>query len=273
MEPGAKYPVDISRFEVCINPVAGRYPKLRLTNNGRNYIVKFAAYRQNGLEIPYHISEYAASRVINSLGYGAHEVWLAVFRGRPGCLVKLFDEPLFTFGGLGTSTLSGENLPYDLDLLEGIYDDGKFTDVFTSYMWDTFLLDSFILNLDRHPNNWGFHKLGGLYEPAPLFDNSSSLYSLYAFDLGKITQLERHIEKFSFSKISYKGERMSFRQVLLEEKSRIFQSRLELFIKRLASLDLGFLSIIKNTWPVNAPYTEFIQNLLGEQVKWFETEL
>ena len=147
MDSAALYPIDASDFEVCKYPIAGRYPKLGLKNGDKLYIIKFAAHKQNGLEIPYHISEYAASKIIKSLGYDVHDVWLAEFRGRPGCLLELFSEPLFTFGGLGTSTLSGENLPYDLDLLHSIFNEGKFACDFSGYLWDTFLLDAFILNL------------------------------------------------------------------------------------------------------------------------------
>ena len=62
-------PHDVSGWELNPVPVAGRYPKIELLNDNKRYIVKFAAYKQNGLEIPYHVSEYIACRVIKSLGY------------------------------------------------------------------------------------------------------------------------------------------------------------------------------------------------------------
>ena len=256
------HPTNTDDFEICINPIAGRYPKLGLKKNGERYIIKFAAYKQNGIEVPYHVSEYAASKIMESLGYGVHEVRLATFRNRPGCLIKLFNKPLFTFGGLGTSTLSGENLPYDLDLLHSIHDDGKFEGALNDYLWDTFLLDAFVLNLDRHPNNWGFFKQNGTYSPAPLFDNGSSLYSLYAFELKKINNLDEHIKKFSTSRLGYKGDRLSFREVLKRESSAVFHARLELYIKRLQMLDLGFCFYVEDTWPAYSPYSSSFVTLL-----------
>ena len=131
-------PVDVGDWELSKRPIAGRYPKRELTRNGKSYIIKFADYKQNKREVPYHISEYISSRLIKSLGYAVQEVAMATYRGNIGCLIKVYDEPLITFEGLGTSTLSGKNLLYDLDLLGSLFDEGKYAEDFEAYLWDTF---------------------------------------------------------------------------------------------------------------------------------------
>ena len=267
-------PCDVSGWELNLRPLTGRYPKLELADSGQKYILKFAALqKQSGLEVPYQVSEYIASRVIKSLGYDVHEVALAEYRGRHGCLIKVFEEPLVTFDGLGTSTMSDENLPYDLDILHSLFSEGKYAGDFDGYMWDTFCIDAFIANLDRHPNNWGFFNRSGVYHSAPLFDNASSLYSLYAFALHKIPDLESHIKKFSRSMVSYRGERRSFEEILLSENSKTYRERLSVFKGRLNSLSLDSLESVCRVWPEYTPYTEFVKKFMDRQVKWFETQI
>ena len=264
---------DVSHWDLVISPLSGRYPKLELHYAGQHYILKFASYRQNGLEVPYHVSEYISSKLIKSMGYSVHDVALAEYLGRPGCLVMKFNETLVPVGGLGTSTLSGEHLPYDLDIMHELFNEGKYAFDFSSYLWDTFCIDAFIANLDRHPNNWGFFKRGDVYYNAPLYDNASSLYSVNAFDLDKMSNLEEYIHKFSKSMVSYHGERRSFESILLSEKSNVFKERLILFKDRLSSLDLSSLDDVALAWPSYRLYINFVKAFLDRQVNWFETKI
>jgi len=266
-------PVNLDTWKLNIAPITGRYPKLELQKNNQNYIVKFAAYRQNGQEVPYHVSEYISSKIITSLGYSAHEVFMAELKGRHGCLIKVFAEELTTFGGFGSSTLTSENLPYDLDLLHELSREDKFTADFEMYLWDTFCVDAFIINLDRHPNNWGFFKRDGIYYPAPLFDNASSLYSLNAFDLGKMENLEDYIRKFSKSMVQYQGERYSFEYILQTQNNSILQQRLAIFKQRLGQLNLDCIKKMEKEWQEYQPYLDFVKRLIERQVNYFETQL
>ena len=262
-------PVNVSNWELSKRPIAGRYPKRELTNNGEAYIIKFADYKQNKREVPYHVSEYISSRLINSLGYHVQKVDMATFQGNIGCLIKTYKEPLITFEGLGTSTLSGKNLLYDLDLLHSLFSEGKYAEDFEAYLWDTFCIDAFIANLDRHPNNWGFFKRKGIYHKAPLFDNASSLFSLNAFSVGKMADFENHIKKFSNSTIAYKGERQSFERIILSETSSVFAARLRIFKTRLSKLDLTSLGKVSKHWPQYNGYLDFVETFIERQVNWF----
>jgi hypothetical protein len=269
----ASGPCDVSGWEISPIPVAGRYPKYGLSNSGEKYIIKFAAYKQNGLEVPYHVSEYISCRVIKSLGYPVQEVALATFHGKPGCLIKIFDKPVITLMGLGTSTLSNENLVYDLDSLKDLFYEGRYETDFDEYLWDTFLCDAFVNNLDRHPNNWGFFKKGGLFRRAPLFDCASSLYSVNAFSLSKMGDLDEYIKKFGNSAISYKGERRSFAEIIINEKSGVFIACLRKFASRIENFNFLCVNQVGMAWPRYSGYLEFVSGFLKRQVKWFESAI
>jgi len=128
-------PFDVSNWEISPYPVAGRYPKLELFNSGKRYILKLAAIKQNQIEVPYHVSEYISCKLLKSMGYDVQEVAMATFHGNLGCLIKTFDDSLITFMGLGTSTMSKENLIYDLDALSDLFNEGKFVSNFEEYLW------------------------------------------------------------------------------------------------------------------------------------------
>jgi hypothetical protein len=266
-------PIDVSEWEINAVPVAGRYPKHELINGGERYIVKLAAYKQNGDEVPYHVSEYISCRTLKSIGYDVQNVWMSEFHGQPSCLIHVFAEPLITFEGLGTSTLSQENLLYDLDMLGELFNEGKFAGVFEEYLWDTFLCDVLINNLDRHPNNWGFYKRNGVYVNAPLIDNASSLYSINAFSVKRMGDIDEYIRKFGRSAIQHNGGRHSFRDIVLKEKSPVFaESRLK-FKKRLNDIDLSSLGNIKQAWPQYNNYIDFVKQYFERQVNWLNEKL
>jgi hypothetical protein len=269
----AHNPIDVSDWEINTAPVAGRYPKHELINDNKKYIVKLAAYTQNNKEVPYHISEYVASRVIKSIGYAVQDVWMSEFHGLPSCLISILNESLITFDGLGTSTLSGENLLYDLDSMGEVFNEGKFSGDFEEYLWDTFLCDALINNLDRHPNNWGFFRRNGFYVPAPLFDNASALYSINAFTLNRMADIDDYLHKFGRSKIQYKGERASFREIVKAEKSPVFLARCAKFKMNIHNIDLSALTNIAYAWEQYSKYVDFVKQFLERQVKWFDENL
>ena len=266
-------PLDVSEWELNPVPVAGRYPKVELLKDDRKYITKFAAYKQNGTEIPYHVSEYVACRLIRSLGYNVQEVAMVEYYGSPACLIKVFDTALITFDGFGTPTMSQANLVYDLDILHELFPEGKYNGNFSEYIWDTFLCDAFIHNLDRHPNNWGFYRIRVLYEKAPLIDCASSLYSLNAFETGKMQDLETWISKYGNSAIHYKGKRSSFQEIILEETSPQFKASAAKFKAALVNLDTSCLDLVSKYWEQYTDYALFVRKFLDRQVCWFNENL
>ena len=273
MKTESSGPVDVSGWELNPVPIAGRYPKIELINDDKRYIAKFASYKQNGMEIPYHVSEYIACSVIKSLAYPVQVVAMAEYRGKPTCLIEVFDTALITFDGFGTPTMSQANLIYDLDVLHELFPEGKYNGNFLEYIWDTFLCDALVHNLDRHPNNWGFYRIEGLYVKAPLIDCASSLYSINAFETAKMRDIESWISKFGNSAIHYKGIRSSFRDIIRAETSVQFKASAAKFKLALANLDTSCLESVERYWEQYKKYIVFVREFLERQVDWFGKNL
>jgi hypothetical protein len=261
---------DVSNWDVVLEPLAGVVPKLKLAHGGARYILKFSLFKGKR-EIPYYISEYASCKVAKSLGYLVQDVELATFRGSRGTLIRMFDEPVITFTGLGSSTLSGETLNYDIDLLFESVEGYKFAFSLIEYVYKTFLLDSFVCNLDRHPNNWGFFKRSsGMYVRAPLFDLSSSLFSLSAAKLHGDSDVVGLISAYGRSAIKFKGEACSFRDVLLQDKSEQLRRCIAWFKQVLKNISLSSISDVRKFAPEFSGYCDFLEKFFEEQTGWYE---
>ena len=264
--------LDTQGFELTGRTLAGRYPKQEFKDavTGKIYIVKYADGGQSRHAIPYHVSEYLSSGILNSIGVKSQVVHLSTIEGVEVCAIEKFAEELITFTALGESTLSGNNLNYDLDVLGELIAERKYEGDFYDYLWDTFLADAFVNNLDRHPNNWGFFRRDGLYVQSPLIDNASSLYSINASSLNKMYDLEKYIKKFGMSQVKYMGEKRSFENIITTETSVKFRKRLENFVGNMKNLDYSYLDFVSSVWPVYEPYIAFVRRFIERQVAWFE---
>lgn len=259
---------DISHYQVLPQGFSGADPKIFLTYQDQHYMLKLP--RTKTKFIPTHLSEHIACAIAGKLGYAVQHTQLVTYHGQEGVLVTLFDQDLVTFTGLGVSTLTHQNLQYDLDLIMTTLSDTKFELGLSGYIWETFLFDAFILNLDRHPNNWGFFK-GQKYEPAPLFDLGNSLYSINYTSLHKMDDLERYIHRFSNSSIKYKAEKCSFREIIVQEKHQALKPFLSAFVTGLVSLDItDVLQEVLMLNPEHQAYCHFISRLLEVQIQWYQ---
>ena len=261
--------MDVSEWMVLPIPGAGVVPKLFLNNGTKDYMVKFAKQRQSGGDIPYHISEYVACRMAKSMGYAVQEVSLATYHGQEVCLIELFDDVLITFTGLGVSTLDEQALQYDLDLVGETIKSEKFLFDVHSFVWETFLFDSFICNLDRHPNNWGFFKQSKGYVKAPLFDLGSSLYSINANTLSKMKNINDYINKHSGSAVKYKNKKHSFREIVEAEKKGKLFPFIPSLIKSLSDVNTACIDDAAKAFPRWKGYCAFVHDFITLQKEWF----
>jgi hypothetical protein len=265
--------LDVSKWRVISTALSGARNKLLLESDGKRYMLKFPDTKQNGAEIPSHVSEFVSCRIAKSLGYSVQAAWLARFRSMDAVLVRMFDKQIVHFTGFGSSTLSGENLVYDLDgLLEQIGGSRKFDGALARYIFSTFVLDSFICNLDRHPNNWGFFKMNGRYSPAPLIDLGSSLFSIDAGSLGDRRQIERRIELYGRSAIKYRGRRDGFRSILKEARRNCnvhLNAAVDDFKPKLARLELSCLNDVLQLNLKHRDYCREIAQFVDIQKGWF----
>lgn len=102
------------------------------------------------------------------------------------CNAETFDE-LITFGSIVERLNRSEHRSFKNKLSGSLLDDvlyviehQKFIPVeqLTDFFWAQFILDSFIGNFDRNPDNWGiiWNKVDNLYKIAPIFDCGSSFH-------------------------------------------------------------------------------------------------
>lgn len=264
--------LDVTNWIVKPYPSAGAVPKLFITDGAKDYMIKFAKQRQNGEDIPYHISEYIACRIAKSLGYAVQEVSLVTYHGQEACLIELFDDILVTFTGLGVSTLDEQNLQYDLDLVDETVTSEKFLFDVQKFVWETFLLDSFICNLDRHPNNWGFFKQKDGYVKAPLFDLGSSLYSINACSLPRMKDIDGYIEKHSGSAVKYKDEKHTFRNIVSKELNSKLSSLFETFVSKLSGIDVSCVDDVAAAFPNRKDYCSFVHEFINIQKRWYNAQ-
>lgn len=271
---GAKTLRDVSNYNVSATTPGGAQDKLILEKNGTLYLIKFNPKKQNGYEMPYHLSEHISCCISNQLGYPAQQTELVLYKDEICVLISLFDKPLITFNGLGSSTLEHEKLNYDLDFILDTIKESKFKEL-SNFIWNTFFIDSFVGNSDRHPNNWESfrERRDGAYIPAPLIDFGDSLFSLKADKLKSTTLAEDVITKWSPSAIKYKDKKYNFRQLLLEIEDLHFEGAKKVFKDNLKQLDLCFIDDLKSLDNRYIEYLSFVINMLNTQKEWYQEVL
>lgn len=263
---------DVSDFKVVLGAPGGAQDKILLENNSNMYLLKFNPRKQNGYEMPYHLSEHISCSISNQLGYNAQITEIVKYKSHICVMITLFGKSLVTFNGLGSLTLEHEKLNYDLDFIFENIKFSKFNSL-ERYVWDTFIIDSFVGNSDRHPNNWGFFKEDNDYVAAPLIDFGDSLFSLNAKKLTVNTDAEEVVNKWSPSAIKYKGVKYNFRELLTQVDSLIFSDVKRDFIGRLDNLDTKFIEDLKIKDSRYESYLDFVINFLNTQKRWYKEEL
>lgn len=160
---------------------SGCIPKMGITLNNRNYIVKLHI---ESLEI---FSEVLVSTIINSLGFSVQQTHFAIIDDEVSCVLEDFvnyslGEKLIAFNDVGQSSentdiakdYSYSNIEYLIDQHNKL--NGLNKQLAINSFWDTFILDSIFANRDRHGENWGYLYLDNKARIAPIFDNGGSLF-------------------------------------------------------------------------------------------------
>jgi hypothetical protein len=200
---------------------------------------------------------------------------LVTWHENEAVLIELFDDQIITFTGFGDSTLESGNLEYDLDSMADGLVSVKFAKHPAFFLWNTFIVDSFVCNLDRHPNNWGFFRKGDIYMPAPLFDLGNSLFSINANRLNKNTDVNKLIELYGKSAILYRGERLGFRDVLRARDNEHLRKALAVFKTKLSAVDMkkelsGITTMVLLLNKEYVNYCEFLEQMIDTQMRFFE---
>lgn len=165
----------------------GTTDKFGITVCSKDYIVKFS--KDDELTV---FTEYIASNFIQHLGYSCHTVYIGKYKdeftdGFEDVSIMLdFTENFQELHSYKDTKQSSE----DTDIADKHY---TYDDVI--YMinkhsklnadnkvrcirqfWEMYVCDAILGNRDRHWGNWGYLINNGVYEPAPMYDNGSSLF-------------------------------------------------------------------------------------------------
>lgn len=133
--------------------------------------------------------EELASKILELSGFNGNEFVhykQIMINGQPGCVSEDFlseDERFITIYRLHLNTLgidpaiTTSKMDYDdaIDYIINFVKEQTRIDI-TRYLANTFMLDSLILNEDRHFNNLGLIYSKEGFRPAPIFDNGKSLF-------------------------------------------------------------------------------------------------
>ena len=168
--------------------------KIGIIYNNERYLLKFPSIAKLNDNMHYtngNISEYIGCHIFNDLGIKAQETLLGTYTTGKGIVKNVVACKDFTdlshgivlqdFASLKNNVIDSVRHGYgtDLDDILDTIDQQRHinADELREHFWNTFVIDEFIANPDRHNGNWGF-----LYNStrdeniiAPIYDCGSSL--------------------------------------------------------------------------------------------------
>lgn len=269
--------IDIDRFrdfsDCILTPLIldGVTNKIAVKDGSVKYILKFGkeSVKDNTYFRDY-ISEFISCRIAKQLGYNVQEVQLGYYDNKECCALTMFDLSLHSFKSLGASSLDSDalykrDIRYNLDwLLELKMTSKKFAitqGIYDKWVLDVFFLDMFVGNYDRHENNWGFVRVNGLYNLAPLYDMGASLFSRQMNEVSNWTdgQIRDAVVSHSRSAILYKGKKKNYFELLdLYSDNDNMQRQLQDFIIKVEGSIDTFSEIYDEVSAYNSEYKGYV---------------
>lgn len=264
---------DFSNFKICDEyDLGGVTPKLVVSDNKNNYLLKFGKEKEN-IVLKDYLSEFIACKIAKILQYDVQEVELGYYNNKECVAIKIFPYDIITFTGFGSST-DDEDFIYDLDMLLTLpFNKDKFELnelEFRQYVWRIFVLDMFLGNFDRHENNWGFYKENEIYKTAALYDMGASFYPKLIDNCDSYInnkELEHLIMFNTRSSILYQGKKKNYFELLqIYKNDKILQGELKLLLSKVQKSSFqGPLQTLNSFGYQN--YAKFIQRVIDRKVK------
>lgn len=160
----------------------GTNKKFGITLGSIDYIIKFRKSYDMSV-----YCEYVASSLIRRLGIPCHDVILGKYGTETVSVIKDFTSgegiSLHSFSDVRQSSMDIDISHPDYTYSDVVYLIDKHLKMSPENrikakqrFWDMFICDAILGNRDRHWGNWGYLQVGGGYVPAPLYDNSDSLF-------------------------------------------------------------------------------------------------
>ena len=235
--------IDFTDAEPGYRDYGGSDSKLSLQKNGVHYMVKFAEQKIKTSEIATSesnsiFSEYVGLHIAKTMGLEVHNTKLGLYKGEPvvacedfvqdGWKLQEFEwfmRTVFRKGQIGRiPTYEQIYMTINESMLSVIKEEA------VSRYWDTFILDAFIGNFDRHKGNWGYlvNEKEKIIRLAPIYDCGSSIYpalSERGFDQILTSDTEIDLRIFEFPKPAinrnsdpFKIDKFSYQELLFENR-------------------------------------------------------
>lgn len=194
-------------MRIISGSLSGAFPKDNMIIDGDVRIVKYPLKEEN-ITYPLHITEYLSCKLIEQMRYPVQSTSLANIYGKEAVKIKRFEKQISPILSMGEYTLETYNIPgkslsnNKIEILEAAL---KKENNAIDRIFEIIVIDSLILNTDRHLGNVAVYPDGSL---AQLYDNGLSLGVVEYFSK-KITDPNEVIEKYKMQ-FRYKTKRMTW---------------------------------------------------------------
>lgn len=226
--------IDFSDSPQFLRTYSGASKKYCITYNDDIYMLKFpdpiseknklailgSSYENNSL------SEYLSCKIVKSIGIPVQDVLIGKVQNKIVVACKDFTSSatkFADFASIGNTCIDSHSIgkiPKIEDLYYVFSNSNMLAPIKEQALqryWDTFIVDAFLGNFDRHAGNWGYltNEEKNEISLAPIFDCGSCLYPRIS-DLGmeKIIkspeEIEKRIFKFPNAALEVDGTRANY---------------------------------------------------------------
>lgn len=223
-------------MRIISGSLSGAFPKDNIVIDGENCIVKYPLKEENAI-LPLHLTEYISCKLIEQMEYPVQSTSLVNIYGKEAVKIKIFKKSICPVLSMGEYTLETYNIPgkslnnNTIEILESAL---KKESNAVDRVFEIIVIDSLILNTDRHLGNIAIYEDGLL---APLYDNGLSLGVVEYFSK-KITDPNEVIEKYKMQ-FRYKIKRMTW---------EVFRKRYDKLILKVMNTTINnLINAIKST--------------------------
>lgn len=223
-------------MRIISGSLSGAFPKDNIVIDGENCIVKYPLKEENAI-LPLHLTEYISCKLIEQMEYPVQSTSLVNIYGKEAVKIKISKKSICPVLSMGEYTLETYNIPgkslnnNTIEILESAL---KKESNAVDRVFEIIVIDSLILNTDRHLGNIAIYEDGLL---APLYDNGLSLGVVEYFSK-KITDPNEVIEKYKMQ-FRYKTKRMTW---------EVFRKRYDKLILKVMNTTINnLINAIKST--------------------------
>lgn len=223
-------------MRIISGSLSGAFPKDNIVIDGENCIVKYPLKEENAI-LPLHLTEYISCKLIEQMEYPVQSTSLVNIYGKEAVKIKIFKKSICPVLSMGEYTLETYNIPgksLNNNIIEILESALKKENNAVDRVFEIIVIDSLILNTDRHLGNIAIYEDGLL---APLYDNGLSLGVVEYFSK-KITDPNEVIEKYKMQ-FRYKTKRMTW---------EVFRKRYDKLILKVMNTTINnLINAIKST--------------------------